>query len=136
LKKQLFVSVLLILNISCKTYKAERVYFFDDSSKKQPTSIKLKIPKRGLVNRQEVSATSLIDRQINYFYKDSSLFNLNTDIPALGHFEKDLSGMNGKGLHWRSFSNERIIINYNNANKERKVEFDNIIKSAARKLAD
>lgn len=134
MKKKLFTLLLLILNLSCKTYKGEKVYFFDDSLKKQPISIRFKIPQRGLFERQEISSTSHIDRQVTFSYKDSSLFSLNTDIPAIGHMITDKNGIDEIGLYWRNFSNEKIIINYKKANEQRKAEFDKVIETAKIKL--
>lgn len=134
MRNKLLILSLLMFSFSCSVYKAEKVYFFADSSKLQPSSIRIKIPQKGLINRQELFSTSLVDREINYLYKDSSFFYIKTDIPALGYINEDKFGVNEKSLFWRNFSNEKIIIGYKNVEKGKKEELDKIIELAVRKL--
>jgi|GEM_PF-4282648 len=136
MRNRLVIFLVLMFNISCRVYKTEKIYFFSDSSKLQPSIIKIKIPKQGLINRQDIFSTSHIDREVNYLYKDSSFFYINTNIPTLGHISEDKFGINEKNLFWRNFSNDKIIIGYKNIERGRKGEFDKIIESTVKKLVD
>lgn len=134
MKNILLILSLLMFSFSCNVYKTEKVYLGGDNSKPQPSNIRIRIPQKGLTNRQEFFSTTLVDRGISYFYKDSSFFYLKTDIPALGHINEDKFGVNELNLHWRNFSNDKIIIGYKNVGNGKKEEFDRIIESAVKKL--
>lgn len=128
--------VLCISTISCSVYRSDNLHIFlEDHITVQPTKIKFKLPKKGLINRQEISSTSHITKEINYLYSDSSYFYISTDIPALKFVNEDKFGRDGSNIFWRNFSNEKLIIGYKHTSREKKDEFDKIIESVLKNIS-